>query len=259
MRRETSVLLCVLLWSSFAGAQFVAPGGIIPVVANLPGANETFWRSDVSILNVGAGSTGVVLQLFPEIVDGVPAFEPMTSDELQIEANGQLTLTNIVQSQFQLVNVKGALSVYSTDAEPLVIASRTFTDGESGGTFGQDVTSVLVKAQAWAAGLRHDGFYRTNLGIFWPWDLGEGEVVTFTVTVFDADGIEAGSGTVSFEQAGLQQVSLSTFGVDLLTDGYVTVTCSDYQSPWYAYASRVDQITGDAVFRVARGYMVEGQ
>ena len=50
-----------------AGAQFVAPGGSIPVVASLPGANDTFWRSDVHILNLNPSATSVVLVLFPEI------------------------------------------------------------------------------------------------------------------------------------------------------------------------------------------------
>jgi hypothetical protein len=249
-----------VLSSSFAGAQFVAPGGVIPVVANLPGVNDTFWRSDVTILNVGAADTSVVLQLFPEIVGGEPAFEPQISNEIQLAVGQQLNLTNVVQSQFQLVNVKGTLWVSQYGGfEPLVLSSRTYTNADTGGTYGQDVTSVLVATQAWAAGLQHDGFYRTNLGIFWPWTLAEGESVTFQVTVYDSDGNETGSGALDFTDAGLQQVSLSRFGVDLLLDGYAVISCSDVQSSWYAYASRVDQVTGDAVFRVARGYMVEGK
>ena len=32
------------------------------------------------------------------------------------------------------------------------------------------------------------------------------------------------------------------------------ITCSDSSSGWYAYASRVDQATGDAVFRPMKGF-----
>lgn len=167
--RRAALLALALLAVTAAEAQFVAPGGVIPVVANLPGLNNTFWRSDVGILNVADEDTQVVLQLYPEIVNGVAAFEPVFSTPLTIAAGNQLTLTNVVQSQFGLSNVKGALWVSSLDGSPLVLSSRTFTVDTDGGSYGQDVTSVLVAGTAWAGGLRHDGFFRTNLGVFWPW------------------------------------------------------------------------------------------
>jgi hypothetical protein len=252
--RAVPVLVGALLVCSGAGAQFVAPGGVIPVVANLPGLNDTVWRSDVSVLNVSDVETTIRLQLFPEIIGGAAAFEPVVSDPITVPAGGQVTLTNVVQSLFQLRDTKGAVWVLSTAGEPLVLASRTYTVADGGGSFGQDVTSVLVASPAWAAGLRHDSFYRTNLGIFWPWD----QTVQFQVSVRDGGGQEVGSGVVVFEQAGLQQVSLGAFGVEQLVDGFVVLTCPDAGAVWYAYASRVDQITGDAVFRVARGYQPLG-
>jgi hypothetical protein len=252
MRKVPLLVVLVVLWSGLASAQFVAPGAVVPVVANLPGVNDTYWRSDVNILNVGPADTSVVLQLFPEIVDGEPAFEPRTSAPLTIPAGGQRTLANVVQSQFQLFNVKGALSIFSTDGSPLVVSSRTYTPASVGGTYGQDVSSVLVSGSAWASGVQHDGFYRTNVGIFWLWD----QDVDFTVTVLSAAGDVVGSGTVSFSAAGLQQLSLDRFGVDTLLDGYVVFECDDIEAIWYAYASRVDQSSGDAVFRLARGYQL---
>jgi|GEM_PF-3111694 len=253
MRRVFLLVIC-LAAAAPAAAQFVAPGGVIPVVANLPGLNDTFWRSDVSILNVTGESAQVMLQLYPEIRGGSPAFEPATSDAISIPPSGQLTLTNVVQSRFQLTNVKGALWVLSLDGTPLVITSRTFTTDGSGGSFGQDVTGVLVADTTWAGGLRHDGFFRTNLGIFWPWDLPAGESARFDVSIHDQAGAEVGTGALTFTRAGLQQVSLDGFGVQTLVDGYAVITCSDQAAVYYAYSSRVDQITGDAVFRPARGH-----
>ena len=84
-------VMCAGLWCAEAAAQFVAPGGIIPVVANLPGVNDTFWRSDVSILNVTESDTTVTLYLYPEIRGGTAAFEPMVSDPISLPASGQVT------------------------------------------------------------------------------------------------------------------------------------------------------------------------
>jgi len=250
-----AILLGVLAVCAEAGAQFVAPGGVIPVVANLPGLNDTLWRSDVSILNVSEADTSVVLQLFPEIVGGSAAFDPVIAEPITVPAGGQVTLANVVQGLFHLVNTKGALWVQSFDGAPLVLASRTYTVASEGGSFGQDVHSVLVSTTAWAAGLRHDGFFRTNVGVFWPWD----QEVVFEVTVHDGDGEVVGSGSVSFSEAGLQQLSLGAFGVDLLLGGFVTFTCSDETAVWYGYSSTVDEITGDAVYRVATGYQPFGR
>ena len=65
MRNVTFLALLVIILASPAAAQFVAPGGAIPAVANIPGENNTFWRSDVSILNVSSAATSVQLFLFP--------------------------------------------------------------------------------------------------------------------------------------------------------------------------------------------------
>jgi hypothetical protein len=259
MSARLFIAFCVLMAAANAGAQFVAAGGAIPVVANNPGENGTYWRSDVSILNTGDSDTSVVMMLFPEIIAGEPAFEMMVSDEVAVPANSQTTLTNIVQSEFGLIDAKGGLSVFSLDGAPLVLSSRVFTYGDLScdGSYGQDVNSVQVRGSAWASGLQHDSLFRTNLGIFLPTEPLVGETVVFTVEVYDADGELVGSGSLDFGQAGLQQTSLATFGVGQLLDGYAVITTVDQSLPWYAYASRVDQTSGDAVFRIARGYVIE--
>jgi len=249
------LLLAAMLMTLTApvGAQFVAPGGTIPVVANLPGKNNTFWRSDVSVLNVSGQDTKIQMMLYPEIRDGQPTFETKTSELMTVPAGQQLVLTNIVQSEFGLLDKKGALMIFSTDGKPLVLASRTYTTGQVG-SYGQDVSSVIVSDRAWVAGIENDGFYRTNLGIFWPWD----ESVQFAVTVYDSQGNEAGSGTFTFSRSGLQQRGVDTFGVpDTLSSGWALITCSDSQSLWYAYGTTVDQSTGDSVYRPAQGYQIQ--
>jgi hypothetical protein len=254
MRSVIVLTAAVLVWSAVAGAQFVAPGGSIPVVANIPGAEETFWRSDVSIYNLDSAATSVTLVLFPELTDEGPAFETMVSDPFPIPGGGQLSLPNVVTGVFGLRNVKGGLSIFSDDFLPLVLASRTYTNHPDGGSYGQNVTGVAVAESGWVAGIQHDAFYRTNLGIFLNIDPSP-ETVVFTVTIRDGDGEEVGSGSVIFEQAGLQQKSLRLFGVtDPLLDGTVEIHCDDESLVWFAYASIVDQATGDAVFRPAIGY-----
>lgn len=238
------------IWATTAFAQFVGPGATIPAVSNQAGRNGTQWRSDVSVVNIGSTETSFVLLLLPELVDGQPTFAPQIGSPIQIPVGAQMTMTNVVQSQFGLIDSMGALMVIST-GEPLAVSSRTYTLVQTGGTYGQDVRGVLVANLGWLTGLRQDGLYRTNIGVFLPVD--PVPAATFTVTVYRADGSQAGSGSLLFPQAGVQQKSIAAFGSGTLVDGYAVITCSDPSLVWYGYASRVDQITGDAVYRAAIG------
>ena len=158
-----------MIAASSAAAQFVAPGGTIPAVSgSVNGENGTVWRSDVSVLNVGSAATSVVFVLFPEIKNSGPVFEVQQSDPITIEGNAQLTISSILTSLFDERGKNGALSVFSTDGSPLVLASRTFTPGPTGGSFGLNVYGVLVADTAWIASVEHDGFFRTNVGVFTP-------------------------------------------------------------------------------------------
>jgi hypothetical protein len=251
MRRCFVISTLILLSTASVGAQFVAPGGTIPAVANTSGGSGSFWRSDVSILNLNSSATSVVLLLLPELTNNGPAFEPQVSDPLPIPAKGQLTLANVVTGVFGERNTKGGLSIFSTDGAPLVLASRTYTNGTEG-SYGLNVYGVLVADTAWIANVEHDAFYRTNVGVFLPVDPTEGQSLAFHVTIFDAQGTEVASGSLIFDQAGLWQKNLDYFGVDdPLLDGWVEIRCGDPTAIWYGYATVIDQGSNDSVYRPA--------
>lgn len=252
MRRGTLLTILVMAWAVPAAAQFVAPGGTIPAVANTPGENNTFWRSDVSILNLSSSDTSVVLLLLPELRNAGPAFDPIVTDPIPIVGNGQLTLANVVTGTFGLRNVKGGLSVFSTNGAPLVLASRTYTNAATGGSYGLNVNGVLAADTAWIADLTENSFSRSNIGVFLPIDPAASQALVFTVRIFDSLGAEAASGSLLFDQAGLQQKGLDFFGVDdPLQGGWAEIRCSDPSAIWYAYATVIDNITGDSVYRPA--------
>jgi hypothetical protein len=246
--------LLILLVALPASAQFVAPGGAIPVVANTPGENGTFWRSDISVRNVGSTDTEITLLLLPEIRNSGPTFEAAVSDPIPIPGNGQVTIQNVVTSIFGERNKKGGLSVFANDGAPLVLASRTYTNAAEGGSYGLNVYGVLVGDTGWIAGVREDAFYRTNIGIFVPVDPPEGQPYVFTVTTTDSDGLDVAQGSVTFTQAGMQQKGLDAFGVsDALLDGSVRIRCNDPTAIWYGYATVIDNASQDSVYRPAVG------
>jgi len=205
MRRFVPIALFLIGITVQVGAQGIGPGGGIPAVAHLPGVSGTFWQSDVIVHNPGPRQIAVRLLLFPEIRDGGPVFDPITSDSFSIPAMGQLTLSNVVQSIFGMINTKGALSVVSEDGSPVAIGSRTYTFGLDGGTYGQEVFGILVSDRAWAPGAKNDSLFRTNVGVFLPVGPPQGSTVSFEVIVRDPQGEEIGRGTMDFPTAGMQQ------------------------------------------------------
>jgi hypothetical protein len=248
--------MTVLLASAVpAGAQFVAPGAAVPAVASLPGANNTFWRSDVNVLNLNSEATSVVLVLFPEIKSSGPVFDIQESSPIDIGGNGQVKFSNVVTGVFGERNKKGALYVYSLDGAPVVVSSRTYTPAPTGGSFGINVNGILVADTAWISGVADEGltgFYRTSVGVFIPAGPAEGQEVGFTVTVYDSDGVEVASGSLIFDQAGMQQKFLEQFGLDEpLLDGWVEIRCHDPLALWYAYATVTDNTSGDSIYRPA--------
>jgi hypothetical protein len=255
MRRLFVISTLILCVAAPVGAQFVAPGGAIPAVANNPGQNDTFWRSDVSVFNLSGVDASVMLYLYPELKDSGPSFEIQTAGPFVIPGNGQRTFTNVVASEFGLRNKKGGLQVAS-DGPNLALASRTYTnDPEGGGSYGLNVYGTPVFSQtAWLASVEHDGFFRTNIGVFLPVGPPGGQPLTFTITVRNNEGTEVATGPLVFDQAGFIQKSLSYFGVDdYLLDGSVTIRCGDPTALWYAYATVTDNVSGDSVFRAAIG------
>ena len=160
----------------------------------------------------------------------------------------------MLTSVFGLRNVKGGLQIVSSDGSPLVLASRTYTNAPEGGRYGLDVRGVLlVTDTAWVANVQHDSAQRTNVGIFMPVAPDPGQQVIFTLTVRDNAGEVVGSGSLAFDQAGLKQKSLDFFGVEGLFDGWIEFHSSDPSYLWYAYATVVDNLTNDSVYRAAIG------
>lgn len=248
MRRLGLIFLIMTAMCGLADAQFLGPGGTITAVANLPGFGGTFWRTDVSIMNPSDVDAQITLYLYPETnPGGEVTFETQISDPISVSANTQVTLTNVVQSKFGLINKKGSL-VVTTNGPPVVLNARTFTIASDGKSYGHSVTGVQAYGTAWVSGIAEDALYRTNIGIFWPWE----ESAQFNVSIYHANGTLAGAGSVNFVRSGLQQPRVTQFGVSNLVDGYAVITCSDPLAPWYAYGSRVDEISGDAVLKAAQ-------
>ena len=216
---------------------------MVPGAAHLPGDQGTFWRTDVAILNPYADhAVSVTVRFCQELRDNTGAPE----HSYDIPAGGQLLLEDVVGQVFG-VQGKGALHITADGGDYLVVSARTYTGATA--TYGQ-----TINGQSWVngggdraliAGIRNAGPFRTNVGaVNWS-DV----PVNVRAEAFDAAGALKGSRTFALLPWSNEQVGIASFA-GAFASGYVKWTCLTEagDAAWLAYASVVDNSTGDAVF-----------
>lgn len=219
---------------------------VVPVVAHLQGAEDTFWSSSVALWNSASTTTTVDLEYLPEKNDNSAG--GLFAATVSLEADGTKYLDDVVLSQFGITNGKGVLIVKGS--QPITVTSRVFTDCDVcplQGTSGNGVRTVPVASvQAGTAvlpGVRMANGFRTNVG-FVTGDRG----TTFNCTLYDGDGSVRSQGTVTVPARSLEQRSVQKiFGPSAFVDpvGMVTVESDD---PFLTYMTIIDGSSQDPVF-----------
>ena len=215
-----------------------APSGsrsTIPAVGRAPGANGTFWRSDVRLFNPTGVAMGVTLRYQAATV-------PVT-----VMPNHTVILSDVV-SQFGAASGSGALEIlWNGNAGP-VIASRTYTTAANGGTFGQSIDSVQSFGyDSFVPGLRSDGAFRSNVGFV----NGGDSTIGVNATLFSPGGQTIASAFVQLSPRAQTQYSLAALfpGVNVASLGSVTLQAHTDSGPTlFAYGSIIDNGSGDPVF-----------
>lgn len=225
---------------------------LVAVVARNIGANQTLWRSELSILNPESESQNVELRYTPS-TGGVKI--------LSIELGaGEVFATPDILAQYfpEVHNDTGALHVYSDKA--LEVSSRTYNLLPTDATVGQSIPGLaegdMAKpGEVWLLdSLRDDTEYRCNLG-FAEFEGNDTEV---TVILFDTSGMAQrylGYRVYSVPAYSQLQVNriFSDFGVtgDIpQAIGYISV--SSEKGAIYGYASIIDNQIGDGTTILAK-------
>jgi PKD repeat protein len=212
----------------------VSEGGslALPVVGRTPGANGTFWRSDIMLFNPSTDGLPVTLRYGD------------AEQTLTIGAHDTEVLADILSS-FDLTSGSGALFVsWDGDAGP-VATSRTYTTVESGGTFGQSIDPMAsLKSSMFVPGLRNDGSFRSNVGFV----NGGNETETFSVVILSPSGTELARNIVTLGAKAQVQYSVSSLFPNVNSSAFTLMMEGDANAQLFAYGSMVDNASGDPVF-----------
>lgn len=218
----------------------------IPVVGRTAGASGTYWRSDVTMFNPGAESMTVTLRLLESGRDN----SGVMGSTLSLPAGKTIVLADVVE-WLGRTSGSGALQL-SFEGSPVnpIVTSRTYTTGETGGTYGQAIDPALrgqFGSDRYVAGLKSDASYRSNLGFvnraIAP--------IGVHVTLLGADGRQVNTAFLELPARSQSQMPIASLfsQTDILTLGNFIIRARTIApSSLFTYGSVVDNSTGDPVF-----------
>ncbi len=232
-------------------APITSPGSyayVVPTSAHKDGFNGTHWVTDLVLTNPGLTDSVARLYFMRGRQDntGSPA-RPVV-----VPLRRSLALSDVVASTFQQSGTSGAILVGSD--VPLIVTSRTYNETASG-TYGQFVRGAPIgeafgpSAVGWLAGLAQsatDGVgFRTNIGIV---NAG-GQPVRVVVDLYGGDGVWLGSRTADLNPYDFQQLDKVYAGLSPsdVSAGYALLSTSTPDAVLFAYASVIDNSTGDPI------------
>jgi len=233
------------------------PGGMavlvddhyIAAAAHLDGVNESVWRTDLDLANGGSQSAAVEVELLRADQANL---EPERASVV-LAPYSSVRYFDAVDTLFSTEGV-GALRILA-GSEVVTSSSRTFND-EVDGTFGQGIPSqtaedaVRYGQVGRLTGLSQSGSdssgFRTNIGLL---NLGAGSI-TVSVDLYSGEGTFIRSITENLEA--FEQTQINGIYPEAIEVGYAEVWTSTPGGAFLAYASVVDNISGDPTYIAVR-------
>ncbi len=224
---------------------------VVPAVAHTSGYNGSLWRSSLDIVDPGRDPARVMLELL------TPEGGVIAGGSIDLEPGRAVRIDDVLGERFP-GHPSGAVRI-RPEAGSIAAWSRTF-DVTPAGTLGQGIPAVPEGTAAvpaggtlMLAGLKGgqaaSGWFHTNLGLVNTGDAparllvqvgtGDGAVVDRIVTV-------PANGWVQL----LKVLQDSVIGP--VAEGWVTITVTEGSNRILAWASVIDNTSGDPSYRFAR-------
>lgn len=250
------IAFAILLAATSLSAAVMQPIGatfqlLIPAAGSTAGVNGTFFRSDISILNLAAHDQTVLLQWLPE--PGAAQPQPVI---LTLKASTGIRSADIVHDYFNQTGLGAILITAALNPDGsgidqtgrLFASSRIWTpEPGTNGTTSQDLPAIPAAAMNTQpvvgifsmGGADDPPSYRTNVGIV---NVDPNNAQTFLI-VHSAQPTTVA--TLTLPPFTMQQVSLGNIvpGEQIQIQN---VTQTNRTNFWTAYGSTINNVTGDA-------------
>lgn len=226
---------------------------VFPIVGRVVGANGTFFRTDLSILNSTAFPNVLELQFFA--ANGNTDTPPAARVLVALAPNEHRYLFDVMQKPLSTESGSGALRIVSE--RPVIAVANIYNDqrARDAGTFGQFVQGQR-ESQTRTHGVlpmlsnvQDPSGRRANIG----WYNDGHSVLNVTFRAHRANGSAAATVTRAIPPGEQRQLAAGQLFSNLepLENMYVSFTSEG--GPLYVYASSIDNTSGDAMFIPAQG------
>ena len=183
----------------FEGSTALPTTWILPSSAHAQGANNAFYKTDLTVSNTGSVTANLTLKFLGHDGDGRTGAEVTRV----VQAGQTVTYTDVLASLFGVSSGFGAIRI-NADTNNLKVVSQTSTPPPSGvGTFGQAVPAATGNDFATTAAakalfsLRQDAAFRTNAVIANATEA----AAHVDLTLYNSSGVPIGSGTADLAAA----------------------------------------------------------
>ncbi len=250
-----AVAAAVASWA--AGPSFRSGTEVwVAAAAHTPGANSTFFITDVWIHAPGAAAE-VDVNFLPVGLD--QSNTGQAPIRVSVPAGGQLSLPDILGAKFGVTQGSGALRFAVVGANPpsIVVTSRTYNNAVAG-TFGQFIPGIPAElafglsdgspaTSQQAIGILTDANYRTNVGVV---NISKTAPASVTIEIRSRSGEFIGSVTDTFPAWTARQYNriFDVIGHDPSNNARAIVRVTGGGGKVLAYASVVDNRTGDPIY-----------
>jgi hypothetical protein len=213
---------------------------VIPTAAHLNGLNGTNWRTDLQLNNPGTEPASLDVTLLPRDQDNS---SPAHTMHLTVPPGQSARYPDLLS----LFGFTGAAAIrIDTASDSLLVTSRTYNQRVKG-SFGAIIAPANAIARGRLIGLSHNPTLttgsRTNLGLV----NATSAAAQVLVELYNGDGGLLGTTTQDldpFEYVQLDKV-FETVSQDAIADGFALVSSVTPSASFFAYASVVDNLTGD--------------
>ncbi len=221
----------------------------VMAAANLAGAADTQWSTDLQVVNTGRYD--LVSYDIELLVTGEDNTTPATAGPFNLHSGVARRHVNPLEDLFEYQGSAALRVVFLGFSErDIVVNSRTF-NATPAGTFGQGIMGI-VAGNATPAGtevylnqLSEDASFRTNLGCV----NATAAVLTVNANFHAADGSSLGSTSWELQPyehfQENQAFTKAPINATDVADGYVVVWTDTTDGRFFCYASVVDNRTGD--------------
>ncbi len=209
----------------------------VAAAARGQGLENSIWRTDLGLLNLGPGTTDATVIFHSSGQSDVEMTVALASGEQQL-------LDDIVGR----LGAEGSGSLEITATQPILVSSRTYNQGAEG-SFGQyldgidDGGTIAAGTRVWLTQLQQNDDFRTNIGLYNTGDI----QALIRVHLHDGNGSllsTAERNIAAGKRIQLQEPFDHVAGRTDITSGYAVVEVAGGNGV-IAYASVVDNRTND--------------